>query len=177
MSMHMPLPSSPNRHKGSHDPLDQYSGEWPDILTVKIQDTPEFKEALKEAMDAYKQSQTLLNSVRTAKGADEYLYVARVTLEGSATSAWSFFTHVDKYTDKDFMHKVDEACRITNGSRIKYRKEQLQKDAKNTDPQLAQKLFASDADFFETVMMDKFGFKALRFECAHGVIASSTSES
>jgi hypothetical protein len=91
------------------------------------------------------------------------IYFLKIAMGDTGYSGFSQFVHETRFTAEEFKAMVDEAVAITNTIRIKRRREQLERNrVPITNPvETNESYFATDIQFFEGVMCDKWDFRIL----------------
>ena len=135
-----------------------------------------FKQAVNTAVEKIladrAQPAAILGATATSIKLGDHLYVVKVRMGDGPRAGWAFLTHTATFKKEELQAKVDEACQIVNDSRLTHRRKEMAAartpvpDAK----ELNERLFPSDVDFFEVVMVDKFGFKRLLVDMTEGSI-------
>jgi hypothetical protein len=91
----------------------------------------------------------------------DYAYVIKVAQEGQGIAAVTVMTNAKRFTQAELDAMVAEAARITNESSVGGRRKYLAQQRIGVDPELNERVFPTDVEFFEGVLMDKWQFKQL----------------
>lgn len=92
------------------------------------------------------------------------VYLIKVGLGETGLAGFSIFTHPKDFSQEELGTMLAATAQIVNETKVQTRRKALVKDRTPLeDPvKINEEFFRLDADFFETVLMDKYGFSLLR---------------
>jgi hypothetical protein len=96
-----------------------------------------------------------------SKNGQDTIYLIRVALQGGGRSGIACLAHNEQFKLPELEAQIAEAVKVVNEIRIPARRAEM---ASNQTPvpnleSMNLQAFQGDAEFFETVMVDKFGYR------------------
>lgn len=127
---------------------------------------PQLEEDHRDQMSrAAKQAADLSDPVpaRATKFVDpkEYGYLIHISQQGQGIAAVTIMVNKKLFTQAEIDRMVGEAAKITNETCLAERRKYLAAQKVGIDQEMNERMFPTDVEFFEGVMMDKWEFKRL----------------
>jgi hypothetical protein len=99
-----------------------------------------------------------------------YGYLIHVSQRGQSLGSVTILTHEKLFKQPELDAMVTEVAKVVDDTRIAERRKSMAAGRVPVDAELNERLFPSDVEFFEAVMMDKFQFQRLNTMVASAAI-------
>lgn len=100
----------------------------------------------------------------------KHLYLVKIALGDTGYSGFTLFSHAQEFQQHEFNTMLAEAAKVVLESKTAPRRKALIGEPIEQPVKINQESFGLDAEFFEIVMMDKFGFNLLRTFTGNAVL-------
>lgn len=171
-----PLPPSRPADSIQAPPATSPKGQIDDSVVVGVVQRPDFVRVLAKhrLLDFVKQKLGLAEPVpeRATRQvvSSDYAYFIHVRQQGTGIGAVTVLVHAKLFSQAEIDGMVAQASAIVDGVRITNRRAQMAQQKIPVDAELNERLFPSDVEYFEAVMLDKFQFRKLASVNASTVI-------